>query len=93
VATPAMPATRVQAETARPSRRKTLRDASWRSELEWTLERSNTMVLLVVVLLLTLTLVGCGSHTARLEQVDDENCRRIVAERDRKDHIRFARHF
>jgi hypothetical protein len=49
------------------------------------------MVLLVVVLLLTLTLVGCGSHTARLEQVDDENCRRIVAERDQKDQFIYQK--
>jgi hypothetical protein len=49
------------------------------------------MVLLVVVLLLTLTLVGCGSHTAPLGQVDDENCRRIVAERDQKDQFIYQK--
>src|SRR3979411_1030359 len=46
-------------------------------------ERSNTMMLLIVVLLLTVTLAGCSSRAARLGQVDDENCRRIVAERDK----------
>jgi entry exclusion lipoprotein TrbK len=49
------------------------------------------MVLLVAVLLLTVTLTGCGSHTARLEHVDDENCRRIVAERDQKDQFIYQK--
>ena len=56
-----------------------------------TFERSNTMMLLVVVLLLTVTLAGCSSRAARLGQVDDENCRRIVAERDQKDQFTYQK--
>jgi hypothetical protein len=47
------------------------------------------MMLLVVVLLLTVTLAGCSSRTARLG--DDENCRRIVAERDQKDQFTYQK--
>ena len=52
---------------------------------------SNTMMLLVVVLLLTVTLAGCSSRAARLGQVDNENCRRIVAERDQKDQFTYQK--
>jgi hypothetical protein len=33
------------------------------------------------VFVLAVALAGCGSPVARLEQVDEANCRRIVAER------------
>ena len=49
------------------------------------------MILLVVVLLLTVTLAGCSSRAARLGQVDNENCRRIVAERDQKDQFTYQK--
>ena len=61
--------------------------ANWRG----TFERSNTMMLLVVVLLLTVTLAGCSSRGARVGQVDDDNCRRIVAERDQKDQFTYQK--
>jgi hypothetical protein len=49
------------------------------------------MMLLLVVLSLTVTLAGCGSRAARLGQIDDENCRRIVAERDQKDQFTYQK--
>jgi hypothetical protein len=77
--------------TAHPSRRQTLRDASWAFQIGVEHLGSNTMMLLVVVLSLTVTLAGCGSRAARLGQVDDENCRRIVAERDQKDQFTYQK--
>ena len=56
-----------------------------------TFGRSNTMMLLLVVLSLTVTLAGCSSRAARLGQVDNENCRRIVAERDQKDQFTYQK--